>query len=119
MRAWIGVALDATLAVHDRRSGPGHIGPPIPSMVNRVRMWRASGMDVRIFTPRVAVVPETDHTEASATLARKQIEDWCRRYLGEVLPVTALRDHGLIQLWDASAVQLVPNSGQRVDGVGG
>lgn len=47
---WIGVDLDGTLAEYTGWHGPGHIGPPIPKMLDRVKNWLAEGVDVRIFT---------------------------------------------------------------------
>ena len=36
-RGWIGVDLDGTLAMYDQWAGAGHIGEPIPLMVERVK----------------------------------------------------------------------------------
>jgi hypothetical protein len=47
----------------------------------------------------------------------RPIEAWCVEHIGVVLPVTNVKDFGMIELWDDRAVQVVPNTGQRVDGV--
>jgi hypothetical protein len=104
---WIGVDLDGTLAVYDGWQGADHIGDPVPAMVARVRRWLTEGVDVRIFTARVS-------HERDAVLP--VIEEWCREHLGRVLPVTNTKDYGMVELWDDRAVQVVPNTGQRVDG---
>jgi hypothetical protein len=105
---WIGVDLDGTLAEYHGWKGPLHIGPPIARMVDRVKAWRAAGVDVRVFTARAG--PGTD----AAALAA--VQKWVIRHLGEPLPVTATKDFKMIELWDDRAVQVVPNTGARVDG---
>ena len=48
---WIGVDLDGTLAKYG--IWDGSIGEPIPLMVERVKIWIALGVEVKIFTARV------------------------------------------------------------------
>ena len=43
---------------------------------------------------------------------------WCQAHLGRVLPVTCVKDFGMVELWDDRAVQVVPNDGRRVDEAG-
>ena len=109
MSGWIGVDLDGTLAEYDRWRGPDHIGNPIPAMVARVKDWLRTGHEVRIFTARVWNEPE-DHPVTN------QIQHWCLRHIGAMLPVTCMKDYGMIELWDDRAVQVIPNTGQRADG---
>jgi hypothetical protein len=104
-RGWIGVDLDGTLAYYDVWRGPAHIGNPIPKMLNRIKAWRAAGTTVKIFTAR-ADLPE----------AVSAIQDWCLEHVGEILEVTATKDLAMIALWDDRAVQVIPNTGDRVDG---
>lgn len=103
---WIGVDLDGTLAVYDEWHGPEHVGEPVPSMVERVKRWLREGKDVRIFTARVWNDPDG--------VALRPIQDWCRKHLGTVLPVTNAKDYGMVELWDDRAVAVVPNTGVRV-----
>lgn len=107
---WIGVDLDGTLARYDGWKGPAHIGEPIPGMLERVKAWRLEGRDVRIFTARVGPQPAGEDL-----LARAAIEAWCLHHLGEALPVTATKDFAMLELWDDRAIQVVPNTGVRVD----
>lgn len=107
---WIGVDLDATLAHYDEWRGIEHIGAPIPAMVARVRAWLAEGRDVRIFTARVS---GSDGRDVART--REVIEQWCRLHIGQVLPVTNVKDFGLHELWDDRAVGVVKNTGARAD----
>ena len=101
---WIGVDLDGTLAEYDPWRGTDHIGKPIRRMRIRVIRWLAEGRDIRIFTARKKE-------------SYPAIEKWCKRHLHQVLPITATKDYGMIELWDDRAVQVAPNTGRRVDGL--
>lgn len=112
---WIGVDLDGTLAFYDRWRGAEHIGDPIPAMVERVKRWRREGWEVRIFTARV------DGGQASGVEEMREVDkvvrvitEWCQKHLGEVLPVTNIKDYGMVELWDDRAVQVEQNTGRRL-----
>jgi hypothetical protein len=107
---WIGVDLDATLAKYDGWKGPEHIGPPVYRMLMLVKRWLASGKDVRIFTARVA--PNSPDN----TIAYQAIKAWCLKHIGQELSVTAIKDMQMVELWDDRCVQVIPNTGRRVDG---
>jgi hypothetical protein len=119
--SWIGVDLDGTLAKYGTWNG-GQIGEPIPAMVERVRAWLAQDQEVRIFTARVGFgagySSESGRSDDFVFVAeqRKLIEEWCEKYIGVRLPVTAIKDFALIELWDDRAVQVIMNTGKRVDG---
>jgi len=106
---WIGVDLDATLAEYDEWKGLEVIGNPIPLMQRRVLRWLAEGKDVRIFTARVS--------GPDFLVSLGVIQRWCQEHLGQVLPVTCCKDSQMVECWDDRAVQVVPNTGLRVDGV--
>jgi len=109
---WIGVDLDGTLARYDGWKGVEHIGEPVPAMLARVKRWLAEGKDVRIFTARVA-----GHRQGlAAEETRRYIDEWCLKHLGQTLPVTNIKDFGMIELWDDRAVQVRMNTGERADG---
>lgn len=108
---WIGVDLDGTLAFHDINRGPTHIGKPIPGMVKRVKQWVELGIEVRIFTARVGPGPWMDH---HSDVVIRTIQDWTREVIGVVLPVTATKDFGMIELWDDRAIQVLTNTGRAV-----
>lgn len=99
--------LDGTLARYEGWKGGSHIGDPIPTMLERVKHWRSQGQEVRIFTARVY--------DKDVRVLRP-IQEWCLKHIGEVLPVTNCKDFGMIELWDDRAVQVVVNTGMRVDG---
>jgi len=123
-KGWIGVDLDGTLARYDGWVSAEHIGEPIPAMVNRVKAWLKAGKEVRIFTARVyplplalpgapVPVPEGERaTEAFHALCA--IGTWCDEHLGTRLPVTCIKDYGMIELWDDRAVQVKANTGEPV-----
>jgi hypothetical protein len=107
---WIGVDLDGTLAYHDEWTHHLIIGDPIPKMVDRVKKWIADGMDVRVMTARV----HPDWPEHAERI--KAVENWCLKHIGTVLPVTYEKDYLMVELWDDRAIQVIKNTGERVDG---
>lgn len=129
MSGWHGVDLDGTLAHYDHWRGPTHIGEPVPKIVARVKQWLAAGEEVRIVTARVFPLPfvhpaddrllfvGANDREASANVAAIAILEWCERHIGRRLPITCQKDYGMIDLWDDRAVQIVPNTGARADGL--
>lgn len=110
MKAWIGVDLDCTLAFYDYWRGPSHIGPPVLRMLGRVRDWIRDGRVVRIVTARVH--PQNPGRVESLIA----INAWCEKYVGRKLEVTWEKDFEMLELWDDRCVQVVPNTGERVDG---
>lgn len=130
MNGWIGVDFDGTLAQYDTWLSATHCGEPIAPMVERVKRWRAEGREVRIFTARVFpltdVVPPSDWhffvqppppgdpRRAQAFLSVRAIHDWCHQHIGERLPITCVKDYGMIELYDDRAVQVRPNTGELV-----
>lgn len=100
---WHAVDLDGTLAVYTSWNG-GEIGKPIPLMMARVKQWLVNGEQVKIFTAR-----------ASDPVDVKKIRAWCYKHIGVVLEVTNVKDKDMIDLWDDRAVQVIQNTGVRVD----
>ena len=114
---WIGVDLDGTLAHYAGWQGETHIGAPIEAMAARVKAWRAAGIDVRIFTARVAdAALNLDGTRHEVSAVVGAIQSWCLEHLGEALPVTNRKDFAMVELWDDRCVQVIPNTGMRADG---
>jgi hypothetical protein len=101
---WIGVDLDRTLAKYDTWKGAGHIGEPIPKMVERVKRWLAAGIEVRIFSARISDDPDN--------IARDAITDWSIEHIGQPLVVTCEKDYQMVQIWDDRAVSVEPNTGE-------
>ena len=105
MNGWIGVDLDGTLAKYDGWQGADSIGKPVTAMLQRVLCWLSQGIEVKIFTARVS-----SHNP-SKEISQKAIDAWCLEYIGKILPVTAEKDYGMIELWDDRCVQVIPNEG--------
>lgn len=106
---WIGVELDGTLAHYEEWKGCSHIGEPIKPMVDRVKLWLADGVTVKIFTARV-------HGHGAPLVgggfedAITPIKEWCKMHIGQELEVTNVKDFGMIELWDYRAVQVIKNT---------
>lgn len=107
------VDLDGTLAHYDSWRGIEHIGEPIPAMVERVKEWRRQGQEVKIFTARMSG-HGLDDLKGSKADCLTPIQKWCEKHLGEVLPVTNVKDFGLIELYDDRCVQVKVNTGELV-----
>lgn len=99
-QGWIGVDLDGTLAEATAWQGMGHIGPPVPLMLRRVRLWLEKGLRVKIMTARAG-----DPEGVAATQA------WLQAQGLPALEVTDKKDFGMIELWDDRAIQVVQNTG--------
>ena len=121
---WIGVDLDGTLAHYDGWKGAGHIGEPVPAMLERVKRWLAEGREVRIFTARVSCpelplvnannreARQARERRAQAYEAKRAIQAWCERHLGQRLNITNVKDYDMVALWDDRAVQVIKNTGE-------
>jgi SWI/SNF-related matrix-associated actin-dependent regulator of chromatin subfamily A-like protein 1 len=109
--SWIGVDLDGTLAEYHEYKGPVSIGKPIPKMVDRVKEWIANNKNVKIMTARAN--PNSSDFRASIIAIKK----WCKKYIGEELPVVYEKDFHMAELWDDRAIQIKPNTGIRADGL--
>lgn len=105
---WIAVDLDGTLAHYDHWRGVDHVGEPIAPMVERVKAWIAEGVEVKIFTARVCSTGDDRDTAE----VRRHIEEWCLLHIGSVLPVTNVKDFGMIELWDDRAIRVRMNTGE-------
>jgi hypothetical protein len=116
MSGWIGVDLDGTLAIHEEGQwkGVSHIGEPIAPMVERVKQWLAEGIEVRIFTARVAGHGLIENGKKLDAIT--PIQKWCKKHIGQVLPITNVKDFRMWQLWDDRARQVVFNTGVPVGG---
>lgn len=118
MSGWIGVDLDGTIARYDGWKGIEHIGEPIAPMVERVKRWISEGREVRIFTARVdggevalAMGDQNGVAHRDVPMVRHYIEQWCLQHIGRSLPITNVKDYGMLELWDDRAVQVIANEG--------
>jgi len=107
LQRWIGVDLDGTLAIE----GPPYtlsIGKPILPMIDKIKVWLSEGIEVKIFTARVSA------TRNGVTPAenRRMIQDWLEIQGLPRLRVTAVKDFGLINLYDDRAYRVERNTGK-------
>lgn len=100
---WIGVDLDATLAVYTKWGDP--IGEPILPMLAKIYKLRAAGKVVKIFTAR-----------AEDPGQHAVIRKWLEPLNLQDLEITNVKDLAMIELYDDRAVQMIPNTGTRADG---
>lgn len=138
MSGWIGVDFDGTLAEYGTWVSPSHCGRPIAPMVERVKTWLAQGREVRIFTARihpldtcVSATERVQLADAEAAVASRAmgidperfndavrsieaIRAWCIEHIGRALPITNVKDYGMVELYDDRCVQVRPNTGELV-----
>ena len=105
---WIGVDLDGTLSVEEDQFSPLVIGRPVNAMVERVKDALANGKKVKVFTARVA-------DKKFAQQVRKKIGDWTKKYVGQSLEATNVKDPGMTELWDNRARRARANTGLMTD----
>lgn len=114
---WIGFDLDGTLAFYDGWKGETHIGEPIKPIIAKVKEFLALGYEVKIFTARVAESETNkDKSKHDILAVTNAIQDWTEKHIGKRLEVTNKKDFQMIELWDDRAIQVIPNTGERVDG---
>ena len=104
-KEWIGVDLDGTLAYYDYWRGKEDIGPPIPKMLMRIKQWIAEGKIVKIFTARATQDENIPYIKA-----------WLKQHDLEGLEITCIKGMACIEFWDDKAIQIISNTGERVDG---
>lgn len=99
---WHGVDLDGTIAHYTNFKGVSKIGKPIEGeALAQVKEWLKKGENVKIFTAR-----------ASDPAAVKHIKKWCKKYLGQELEVTNIKDTGMLDLLDDRAHRVEKNTGK-------
>lgn len=111
VKPWVGVDLDGTLAMYTAEwHGAEHIGEPVPKIVELIKTILADGIEVRIFTARVA--GEREGLPVRTTI--KLIQDWLEEVGLPRLKVTNIKDFGMVELYDDRAVQVIFNTGELV-----
>jgi hypothetical protein len=118
MNGWYGFDLDGTLATYDGWKGAEHVGEPTRQDSDvwiALRKHLAAGDEVRIFTAR-AYSDGTRERAIECMRGVQAIEQWCLKHMGKILPVTCVKDFGMISFYDDRCVQIEPNTGRRMDG---
>ena len=101
-KLWIGFDLDGTLAHYDSWQGIGHIGEPIPTMINVLRAFLTAGHRCKIFTARAVNGEEQI----------KHIQDWLEAQGLPRLEVTATKDYYMECFFDDRCFQVETNTGK-------
>ena len=96
-RHWIGVDFDGTLATYDHYRGDDHTGDPVEPMVKLVRKLLHEGAEVRLFTARKP---------------HPALRKWMKEHLGVILPITNVKDPGMIAMYDDRAINVQRNTGK-------
>lgn len=105
-RRKIFVDFDGTMATQDGEYSR-EIGKPIYPIINLIKRHLAVGNEVIIFTARAS--QWSDETEKS------DIENFCKKYIGQILPITAIKEHNIDCYIDDKAVQVIKNTGEFVN----
>lgn len=108
-KAWVAFDLDGTLAMThpDGWQGVEHIGAPIAPMIKRIQSYIKAGKQVKIYTARVALVSET----VELSYIEKIIGQWCLEHIGQILPITNVKDMFMEYCYDDRCRQVVENTG--------
>lgn len=110
---WIGFDLDGTLAYSESGAAQGvPIGEPIAPIVALLKGYLARGWAVKILTARAHPVPRQTLMEYRSI--REEIEQWCLRHVGLILPITHEKGHRMKRLYDDRAVAVERNTGRIV-----
>lgn len=131
---WIGVDLDGTLFTYDGWVGWNVFGKLIVPMAERIKVWTAAGVQVRIVTARVGLpmyenvgrrlgplYSDYRRHKCSVTgqaysdlMMNDAIRDQLEANGLSRLHVQCYKDSKMIELWDDRAVQVVANTGRTL-----
>lgn len=72
------------------------------------------GRIVKIVTAWVAPL---GRTREEVETAKRIILRWCMDHNIPIADITCSKDFAMLELWDDRAVQVIPNTGERADGL--
>lgn len=98
---------DGTLVEYNGYKGPGEYGPPVPSMLARIKGWLAGGHEVIIYTSRVSV----EHNPERVILECKAIDHALASMGLPLLQITANKYMRIDEFWDDRAIRVMRNTG--------
>ena len=102
---WIGVDLDGTLAKETEKFDPLKIGEPVPAMVEKIKAAIEDGVEVKIFTARLA-------DEKLRDQIKEKIKEYTKEHIGKELESTNEKDPGMRELWDDRAKRVIKDEGK-------
>lgn len=85
------------------------IGEPIMPMIDRINKWIKQGHNITIFTARAS--KWVDNFE------KLDIEMFCVKYFGRVLPITAIKHHECDLYIDDKAIRVERNTGKLLNNI--
>lgn len=107
MKRKVFVDFDGTLATQQTNGYHREIGEPIRPMIEIIKQELKNGSEVKIFTARASQW----HDE----LEKIDIERFCVKYFGQILPITALKEHYIDVYYDDRAIQVEKNTGKLIN----
>ena len=107
------VDFDGVLAKFDHWRGPFHFGEPITEMVKRVQRWLLQGDTVVVYTARMTPGEAFGQTK-DVEKTRKTIEEWCLKYIGQILPVTNIKSYADVY-YDDRCRRVILNTGLTLE----
>jgi hypothetical protein len=116
VKRWIAVDFDGTLATFgcNWQDNPKATGEPVQPMVELVKKWLADGEDVRIFTARMDRYHPKYPLPIPLAWVIEPIEQWCVKHIGQVLPITNVKDYFCKALYDDRAIQVEKDTGRLI-----
>lgn len=110
---WVAVDFDGTLAISIAASIMGDekpLGEPVMAMVRLVIQWLCEGQKVCLFTARIA--PHADNRDLMRI--HKALQEWCLKHIGQVIPITCIKEPGIRTIVDDRAIHVEKNTGKIV-----
>jgi len=104
--------LDSTLATGLPTHTPTEIGDPVIPMLRVLFAHLKQGDTCVVHTARLSM----EHTPDERAASESAIKDWCRKWIGRELPVTANKSYLASIFYDDRAVGIVKDQGVRADG---
>jgi hypothetical protein len=116
-KGYVAVDFDGTLAVGRTKKWNGPLGKPVELMLDRVKKWLFVGIEVRLFTARVNPFDRHGNLQTREELNElcKRLDKWCLKYVGVKLPITCMKTHNVLEIWDDRAIQVIKNTGELVN----
>ena len=106
MKRKVFVDFDGTLAKQETNGYCREIGEPIFPMIEIIKEELKKGSEVKIFTARASAWNDN--------LEKIDIERFCVKYFGQVLPITAIKEHYIDVYYDDRAIQIEKNTGRII-----
>jgi len=97
------VDLDGTLASYSGWKNDRSVGPVIPSMMERVKMWIDEGIRIVIFTARA---DDPDNIP--------EIVEWLKKHGLEDLEISNIKTPDMARFYDDRAIQVEKNTGKII-----